>query len=445
MSTYDDDDDDDIEGGIYENGHWAWDDKQNEMVFRSDLPPRKEEPPQMATAILGSVEFREDIDLVEQQRFRKRIQRKVTDDTDFVTLQDIKDVVLFTAPSKIMKPFVINLLHLSATDRLLRALILFCQYHLQISTVMATRTSELETKIRTPKSDEVELRYLENLEDLRLLVAKEYSNMIQGFGEFAKYHHMGHMKKLRSQIRREGFMFETFIRISIQIVWIALGRKSFSQIELEVHRIFKSQVFNSAEHKLGKGDQFDEITANERNVLVGHCLRKKYKVDLLSPLINEIHCCRKNIDHRIYGLGIVKYPHLSPRLLYMEGALSLPESELLKNDISLGMLGSPRSNFDILLREITYSVDDTSNTSGGKISKSVSRASKPMQRTKSSLAESIQSYKDIDLPPPVDEEELPSEFPTKSYPHRHPEEGQRQKWILKCTRILNKHRAQHFT
>uniref|UniRef100_A0A2A4JBG2 Protein phosphatase 1 regulatory subunit 36 n=1 Tax=Heliothis virescens TaxID=7102 RepID=A0A2A4JBG2_HELVI len=400
MSSFDDDDDE-VAGGIYENGHWAWDDKENEIVFKNDLPVKTDETPQMATAILGSVEFKEDIDLNEQQRFRKRIQRKVTAATDYVTLQDVKDVVFFTAPFKIMKPYVINLFHLPATDRILRALIMFCQYHLQISNLMAMRTLELETKIHTSASHEKELFYLENLEDLRLLVAKEYANMIQGSGDFGKYHHMGPTKKLRSQIRRESFMFETFIRISIQIIWIALGRKSFVQIELEVHRIFKSPLFNSAEHKLGKGAP--TITSNERTVLLGHCLRKKYKVEMLSPLINEVHCCRRNIDHRIYGLGVVKYPNLSPRLLYMEGALSLPERELLANDISLGILGWPRSNFDILLREIVYSPDDISMSST-KLNKSVSKASKGLQRTRSTIVESTQMYKDIEIPPPSDEE-----------------------------------------
>lgn len=45
---------------------------------------------------------------------------------------------------------------------------------------MSFRTIELETKIPTENSKIVELRYQEDLEDLRLLVAKEYCIIISG-------------------------------------------------------------------------------------------------------------------------------------------------------------------------------------------------------------------------------------------------------------------------
>lgn len=34
MSKPLDDDDDDVIGGLYENGHWAWDEKVNALVFK---------------------------------------------------------------------------------------------------------------------------------------------------------------------------------------------------------------------------------------------------------------------------------------------------------------------------------------------------------------------------------------------------------------------------
>ncbi|XP_035431791.1 uncharacterized protein LOC118263737 isoform X3 [Spodoptera frugiperda] len=382
MSKPLDDDDDDVIGGLYENGHWAWDEKVNALVFKSDLPEEPPDAPQLATAILGSVEFREDIDLNEQNRFRKRMQRKAEPD-DVVTLQDVKDVVLFTAPIKILKPYLINLLHLPATERILRALIFYCQYHLQTSDTMNNRTIELMTKIRTERSVEVEMHYMDNLEDLRLLVAKEYSNLINGSGEFAKFHHMGPSKKMRSMNRKESFLFETFVRMSIQIIWIALGRKSFDEIELEVHRMFKSDLFNSAEHKLTGDKKIVPRTPHERQVLIGHCIVKKYKVDMMSPLINEVHCSKRNIDHRMFGLGIVQYPRSS------------------------------------------------------------SRSTKSATSRKKSTLGQAPMYSSIELPPRGSDEydELPSEFPTESYPRKPCDDKQRRKWLRRYQRIVNKHRA----
>lgn len=48
---------------------------------------------------------------------------------------------------------------------------------------MAARMLELETKIRTNRSAQVEFELRENVEDLRLLVAKEYITMIIGIDD----------------------------------------------------------------------------------------------------------------------------------------------------------------------------------------------------------------------------------------------------------------------
>lgn len=45
---------------------------------------------------------------------------------------------------------------------------------------MAFRMLELESKVRTPQSEDVERVFRENLCDLRTLVAKEYCTMIIG-------------------------------------------------------------------------------------------------------------------------------------------------------------------------------------------------------------------------------------------------------------------------
>lgn len=45
---------------------------------------------------------------------------------------------------------------------------------------MANRIIELDTKVRTPQGDIVESEFRDNLSDLRLLVAKEYSTMLIG-------------------------------------------------------------------------------------------------------------------------------------------------------------------------------------------------------------------------------------------------------------------------
>lgn len=45
---------------------------------------------------------------------------------------------------------------------------------------MTNRTIELETKLRTENSAEIEAKYGDDMEDLRLLIAKDYYMMLLG-------------------------------------------------------------------------------------------------------------------------------------------------------------------------------------------------------------------------------------------------------------------------
>ncbi|CAH2063270.1 unnamed protein product, partial [Iphiclides podalirius] len=218
-------DDEGTFGGLYEDGHWIWDDTTQALVFISDLPPKPVETFQIPTkAPTGTVEFRDDVDLIEQIRFRRRYQRKLKPgQADVITLQDVKDIALFTAPVNIMSPMLINLLHLPTTERFIRALIIYSQYYLQTADEMARRILELDTKVRTPQCRVLESEFRDNLSDLRLLVAKEYSTMIIGGGDTRKFHHMGAQKKRKSLSDKDARLFETFLRMDIDYRLLGLG------------------------------------------------------------------------------------------------------------------------------------------------------------------------------------------------------------------------------
>ncbi|CAG9791971.1 unnamed protein product [Diatraea saccharalis] len=259
-----DDDDEGGFGGLYEDGHWLWDDTEKALIFVSDLPPKPVEAIQiLSKAPTGTVEFRDDIDLIEQ-----------------------------------------------------------------IADEMANRIMELEKKIRTPDCEILEHEYRDNLADLRLLVAKEYSVMLIGGSDTRKFHHMGPAKKRRSLSDKDARLFETLLRMCVQIVWLAIGRKSFNQIELETNRIFKSEIFNAAEHTLKTG-YISKLSKEERVVLLGHCLRYDKKLNTRSPLMNEVFCHRP-IDYRMMGLGVIKVSQMSPRLHYMLQAIAGPEDKLVE-------------------------------------------------------------------------------------------------------------------
>nr|XP_034825779.1 uncharacterized protein LOC117983358 isoform X3 [Maniola hyperantus] len=376
-------------GGLYEDGHWAWDDSTKELVFISDLPPELIEAIQIPTkAPTGAIEFRDDIDLIEQIRFRRRYQRKLKPgQPDIITIQDVKDIALYTAPVNILSPMLINVLHIPTTERFLRALILCCQYYLQIADEMANRIIELETKVRTPQGDVVESEFRNNLSDLRLLVAKEYSTML---------------------------------------------------IELEVSRVFKSEIFNSTEHRL-QTNYIAKMAREEKSVLLGHCVRHDKKLNTCSPLMNEVFCHRY-IDYRMMGLGVIKCTQPSPRLLYMLHAIAGSEENFSNLGIVLGIIGLQRSTFDTMLRPLPTATGGEGKSKASISSRSYSSKSTTSSSIRKSQLVSKKQYPDIVLPRKDSRiAEFPSQFPDEPEEIPPCSETQRRRWQNRLQRLLHPH------
>ncbi|XP_052751724.1 uncharacterized protein LOC113523515 isoform X2 [Galleria mellonella] len=379
-----DDEDEGGFGGLYEEGHWTWDESVEALVFISDLPPKPVEAIQILTkAPTGTVEFRDDVDLIEQIRFRRRYQRKLKPgQADVITVQDVKDIALFTAPVGIMSPMLINMLHLPTTERFIRALILYSEYYLQVADEMTLRIIELETKVRTPDCEILEKEYRDNLSDLRLLVAKEYSTML---------------------------------------------------IELEMNRIFKSEIFNAVEHTL-RTDYIAKMAKEERAVLLGHCVRQDKKLNTRSPLMNEVFCHRE-IDYRLLGLGVIKCPQMTPRLHYMLQAVAGPEDKLKELGVVVGILGMPRSAFDTMLRPLP-TVSEGGKSRASMSSTSYSSKSAGSMRKSQLVVQKL--YPDVVLPRKEKREfYFPSAFPDEPEDIRRCSEMQRRRWQNRLMKLLH--------
>ncbi|XP_035431920.2 uncharacterized protein LOC118263835 [Spodoptera frugiperda] len=354
------DDDDDFHIGLYENGHWAWDDGEDQMTYVSHIHAQVEEDPaDFYYAPSNHMQFREDVDLIEQMRYRRYFQRKLLPgQPDIISLQDVKDLVIYTAPVNFLSIKLINMLHIPTGERFLRALILYCAYTLQVTDKMVLRNRELDTKVRTADSGILEDELRDNLSDLRVLVAKEYCVILTGADDMKPFHHMGPMKNKRSLLGKDAHSFEIFIRMCIQIVYLALGRRHLHQIEIETHRILKSEAFNANESKSRPRAAKVQTSQTEisqqppfvQDVLYGNCSRRHRGVFTHSPLMNEMFCPARPVDYRMLGLGVTKYPQLTPRLEFLRLVVAGTDNDLVDNKIIVGIIGMQRDLFDIMLR-----------------------------------------------------------------------------------------------
>ncbi|KAH9640978.1 hypothetical protein HF086_015074 [Spodoptera exigua] len=142
---------------------------------------------------------------------------------------------------------------------------------------------------------------------------------LTGGADTKKYHHLGFNKMRKSLSDSDARLFESFVRISIQIVWIALGRKKFHLIELETHRILKTDLFNPVKHRL-KSEYMHEMMPAERATL-------------------------------------------STRLKYFRMVVAGTEETLEASGYTLGIIGLPRSHFDTMLRPLPPPCDLKSKSS----------------------------------------------------------------------------------
>ncbi|XP_066247212.1 protein phosphatase 1 regulatory subunit 36-like [Euwallacea similis] len=277
-----------------------------------------------------------------QSTFRKYYQRKVkSSHTAVVTLQDIKDVAIFTTKINRLFPEFITYFHTISMDRFLRSMIVYFQYYLLVWNKMQLRRKEAARKLRQPIVTQLENEVRDNLADLRSMIARNYVAILMGIGDVKKLHHMNNNVSLSDRDRR---IFETLIFMSTKVVWIALFRKSYSLIDKEINRLMRTIKYSPVEHA-GKCPL--EVTLEEERILLGTAFRTKKKNPLRSPAIQEI--IFDDHDYRFLSIGIDNVPAADERIRYLELALAAPEEILEDSRIAIGVLGMRRKYLDAML------------------------------------------------------------------------------------------------
>ncbi|KAF9800185.1 hypothetical protein SFRURICE_002871 [Spodoptera frugiperda] len=271
---------------------------------------------------------------------------------------------------------------------------------------MVLRNRELDTKVRTADSGILEDELRDNLSDLRVLVAKEYCVILTGADDMKPFHHMGPMKNKRSLLGKDAHSFEIFIRMCIQIVYLALGRRHLHQIEIETHRILKSEAFNANESKSRPRAAKVQTSQTEisqqpsfvQDVLYGNCSRRHRGVFTHSPLMNEMFCPARPVDYRMLGLGVTKYPQLTPRLEFLRLVVAGTDNDLVDNKIIVGIIGMQRDLFDIMLRFLPP-VTTPDKSRSGVIGRSITKSSTSGRSVCSKKSTQGGTYPEIVIPP----------------------------------------------
>ncbi|XP_011348024.1 uncharacterized protein LOC105285481 isoform X3 [Ooceraea biroi] len=407
----------------------------------------------------------------EKMKFRKHYLRKVMpNEPDVIILQDIKDLVLFLLVTPVSPQFI-NFLHLPIVDRFLRALIVYFQHYVEIWEDLMQERAATMRKAPNPLARGHRSQYAEDMRTLRCVLGREYVDLILGCQSGSQYHHVMTTKKRTSVTQSQGEkdlrIFEALISVAHRVVWIALQRKYYTLIELELHRLLRTEAYNTAQRQSGSRVIQDMLEDDIRILHGREAMKQTLKSRLLknSPLSHELvysDCdyrllllgntiiaalglllyklmvafCRVNNYLLCLPKGIVDLDAHDPKIIYLKNALLIKEEMLSQLGIRVGILGHNRSDYDIMLAPNETEEPAESMEISPLDSKIMeTRRSVPLDK----LSEQIQKIKR--LPSRKFEYEAIEDFPVKEMStekHDKIREEARRRWIRR--EIKRRHR-----
>lgn len=323
----------------YESGRWKFSKSKRDFRFIRNSGPSHPKS-----------QFKTSITQAEEVLFIEKFRRPVSSrDNHVITIQDIKDVVLFLASSNLLSSRFVDFLHTETVDEFLNALVIYFEYFFQIMEFIVIRRDETnrsgcERKIRNDDSDFIECMISEYIVQYRIMLARSYAKILLGEKELASYHHMAN-KINKSYTEIDCSFMETFFACCKQFVWIAMHRRLFNEIDYEFDRLFRSNDFQIARKQ---SVICCSLAIHEKLLLYGKSEKNVYKLIQKSPLISQLLGIKpKHLE--LLWIGEYKYEGNDPRVLHLEYEYVIPDAQLVLADVQHGILGHPKKIYNTLL------------------------------------------------------------------------------------------------
>lgn len=184
----------------FKNGYWKWNENETKLKFiahepemmiskRTEAVMLKASKPPTSTCKTKEkkkdfqnenfLRFVNEIDENEEQVFLKFFQRpRGFYDSDVITIQDVKNISLFTLTTTVAVEFI-EFLYTEVFDKFLHAILVYMDQFLKTIEFLLIRRDELNEfkKIRDNYSLDIEKFLSKQLDDRRLLISREYSKV----------------------------------------------------------------------------------------------------------------------------------------------------------------------------------------------------------------------------------------------------------------------------
>ncbi|KAH8241242.1 hypothetical protein KR032_004966, partial [Drosophila birchii] len=326
----------------YLSGTWSWNSKMDSLQFEphNDLENARER-----FITTNGFSFLRTMDQEEELIFRQEYMReKETFDGDTVIIEDIIDLVLYMMPPKFLTHKFIEFIHQPQVNQLVHSLVIYFQYYLLMVEFLMIRRDEVSgqlAQIQSEQTNDMKRTFSAYLSQYRMLVARNYCEILGDKDNMAKFYHLNVLTKISKTIGDKLF-HEKFLAVLIQIVWIAMHRRAYFIIEMEMNRLFCSEHFVPAH------EEYSVFTPIERSFLYGRNKRNVNYRSQESPLVQELKTVLPE-DLPILWIGKRKYRGTDIRIAEIELEYIVPGPQLCLIDVAHGILGHPKYLYNTLL------------------------------------------------------------------------------------------------
>ncbi|TFK16035.1 forkhead box protein N3 [Platysternon megacephalum] len=184
-----------------------------------------------------------------------------------VTLDDVKYAALFLVQEdeSYHIPSFTAVMRSKQLDEFLMALLFYLSYYLEkIALEKKPKSFMVNPSVLDQKERE---ETLAKLAGTKKHLAKVYCILILGLG-MAEQHHMACGKRKTSSTQKDREFFECFYNFCTYVAWVVFRRKHFQEIQEEVGRLLRSDIFNPAlREKNSPNLQKTNVSADQRKVI----------------------------------------------------------------------------------------------------------------------------------------------------------------------------------
>ncbi|XP_074852463.1 protein phosphatase 1 regulatory subunit 36 isoform X2 [Carettochelys insculpta] len=348
-------------------GVWYWKDDTNTLEFASSIPaPDAKEKLKKGKTIHFQEMGSKTLDRATSSTFRELIggkfhEKRISireeksprllkrEQNKCVTLDDVKYAALFLVQEdeSCHIPSFTTILRSKQLDEFLMALLFYLSHYLE---KIALEKEPRSCMINPSALDQKELEEtLAKLAGAKKHLAKVYCILILGLG-MAEQHHMACGKRKTSSTQKDREFFECFYNFCTYVAWVVFRRKHFQEIQEEVGRLLRSDMFNPAlREKKSTNLEKTDVSADQRKVIFPYH-RSVYDrrpaiksvVGLRSPVLSTLLPLPKDKAQYLFQ------KHYLPqgRTIPASHSKDLPDYSDVQLTPKVGIIGALRSKFN---------------------------------------------------------------------------------------------------